>query len=120
MDTAGFLQLARLDAAALESWVDAGWIIPRQEAEARRFSQIDVARTQLIRDLKHDLGVNDEGIGIILDLVDQIHGLRGLLRDLSAVLSAQPEAIRHAVAVEFRTVAEHRIDKSGRDDQQLK
>ena len=29
-----------------------------------------------------DLGVNDEGIAVILDLVDQLHGLRRTLREL--------------------------------------
>ena len=40
------------------------------------FSDMDVARAHLIRDLKGDFGVNDEGVDIILHLVDQLHGLR--------------------------------------------
>jgi chaperone modulatory protein CbpM len=40
---------------------------------------------QLIKDLKVDFGVNDEGIAIILHLIDQLHGLRCLLRDIQAV-----------------------------------
>jgi chaperone modulatory protein CbpM len=28
------------------------------------------------------MGVNDEGIGIILDLIDQVHGLRSILQAL--------------------------------------
>jgi chaperone modulatory protein CbpM len=35
-----------------------------------------MARAQLILDLERDLGVNREGIGIILSLLDQVHGLR--------------------------------------------
>jgi chaperone modulatory protein CbpM len=35
------------------------------------------------------MGVNDEGIGIILSLVDQTHGLRRVLREL---LQASQEA----------------------------
>jgi chaperone modulatory protein CbpM len=41
-----------------------------------------MARAQLIQDLRRDLGVNDEAIPIILDLIDQVHGLRRLLRGL--------------------------------------
>jgi chaperone modulatory protein CbpM len=33
----------------------------------------------LIRDLTNDLGVNAEGVGVILHLIDQMHGLRGAL-----------------------------------------
>ena len=43
------------------------------------FTEADLARAQLIRDLQHDLGVNREGIGIILNLLDQVHGLRQAL-----------------------------------------
>jgi chaperone modulatory protein CbpM len=46
------------------------------------FSDADVARVQLIRDLKNDLGINDEGVGVILNLVDQVHGLRRVLTEL--------------------------------------
>jgi chaperone modulatory protein CbpM len=48
-------------------------------------SEIDLARVQLIKDLKVDFGVNDEGVAIILHLIDQLHGLRCLLRDIQAV-----------------------------------
>jgi chaperone modulatory protein CbpM len=42
----------------------------------------------LIRDLQ-DLGVNDDGIPIILDLVDQVHGLRYVLRELLSTIKTQ-------------------------------
>src|SRR5262249_12254478 len=51
-------------------------------------SDIDLARARLIRDLREDFGVNDEGISVILHLVDQMHGLRrsmqGLLDEMRA------------------------------------
>jgi chaperone modulatory protein CbpM len=43
------------------------------------FSEVDLARAELIRDLMQDLGVNDEGVGVILNLLDQLHGLRRAL-----------------------------------------
>jgi len=52
------------------------------------FSDVDLARAQLIRDLRDDFGVNDEGISVILHLIDQMHGLRrsmhGLLDEMRA------------------------------------
>ncbi len=103
MDTEGFLRAARVDITVLETWIEAGWIVPR-ETELSRFSPVDVARAQLIRDLKNDMGVNDEGIAIILDLVDQIHGLRGRLRELCGALSTRPDVVR-AIVAEMETVA---------------
>jgi len=79
MDAQEFVVHAQIDAEALNEWVEAGWIIPRRDGRRRRFSEIDLARAHLIRDLQ-SLGVNDEGIPVILDLIDQLHGLRRILR----------------------------------------
>ena len=70
-----FLVRVRIDRHLLESWIAAGWLIPQRHPELI-FSDIDLARAQLIRELKEDFGVNDEGISLILHLLDQIHGLR--------------------------------------------
>ena len=70
-----------LDAGTLQLWIEEGWLLPRRDPDFA-FSEGDVARAQLILDLKREMGVNDEGIGIILSLVDQMHGLRRVLREL--------------------------------------
>jgi chaperone modulatory protein CbpM len=51
---------------------------------------IDVARARLIRDLA-DIGVNDEGIPVILNLVDQMHGLRRALHEVLSAVRARAE-----------------------------
>ena len=63
-------------------WIREEWLIPGKSAGELTFSDADIARAQLIRDLKNDLGVNDEGVGVILSLVDQVHGLRGVLTEV--------------------------------------
>jgi chaperone modulatory protein CbpM len=73
----------------LRRWVEAGWIHPGAGGEAGNFSEIDVARAQLIRDLDGAMGVNGEGVAIILSLLDQIHGLRRTLRRANSVIIAQ-------------------------------
>jgi chaperone modulatory protein CbpM len=105
MDMSAFLLHARLDAEVLETWIGAGWVMPRRESEAPLFSEIDVARVQLIRELREDMGVNDEGIAIILDLVDQIHGLRCALREVCSALDAQPESVRRRIRAGIRDAA---------------
>ena len=82
--TREFLLRAQLDAETLEAWIAAGWLLPRGDDEEARFAEIDIARARLIRDLQAEIGVNDEGVGVTLDLLDQIHGLRRLMRDLLA------------------------------------
>jgi chaperone modulatory protein CbpM len=75
-----FTLRARLDDATLTAWIAEEWIIPCSPEPA--FGEVDLARAALIRDLKHDLDVNDAGIGVILNLVDQVHGLRRTLGEL--------------------------------------
>jgi chaperone modulatory protein CbpM len=77
-----FLMQSRLDAQALDAWIEAGWLRPRGSREEREFADIDLARARLIGDLSGDLGINDEAIPVVLDLIDQIHGLRRLVREL--------------------------------------
>ncbi len=97
-----FCLRAELEGSVVEAWVAAGWLIPETTEGPRRFSEADLARARLIRDLHEDLGVNDEGIAIILDLLDQVHGLRRSLRELSEALSALPETTRVRIQEELR------------------
>ena len=77
-----FLLRARVEHQSLEAWIAAGWLVPPQTEPQPMFSDVDLARAQLIRDLHEDLGVNDEGISVILHLIDQMHGLRRSMQEL--------------------------------------
>lgn len=85
MDTREFLLRTRLDVQALASWTAAGWLAPDRNTARPDFSEIDVARASLILDLQK-IGINDEAVPVVLDLIDQIHGLRRVLRDLLAAM----------------------------------
>jgi len=76
-----FLERARLDRRTLTVWIEEEWLIPSRSAPEFTFTEMDVARARLIRDLKDNMGVNDEGLGVILHLLDQMHGLRKALAD---------------------------------------
>jgi len=77
-----FLARADLDQETLDVWIKEEWLVPRRTATELTFSEVDLARAKLIQDLRRDIGVNDEGVGVILNLVDQVHGLRRALADL--------------------------------------
>jgi len=78
-----FLHRAGLEVQTLNIWLEQRWLIPDQTSAGMDFSEMDVARAHLIRDLKADFGVNDEGVDVILHLVDQLHGLRRALAQLN-------------------------------------
>lgn len=79
---------APVDDEKLDLWIEAGWLTQHQNLSGQRFSDVDFARARLIRDLQ-DLGVNDDSVPIILGLVDQLHGLRHLIRELLLTIKAQ-------------------------------
>jgi chaperone modulatory protein CbpM len=76
-----FLERARLDRGTLTIWIEEEWLIPSQTAHELAFTEMDLARANLIHDLKDKMGVNDEGLGLILHLLDQMHALRRALAD---------------------------------------
>jgi len=107
-----FLLKAHLDVAELEAWLAAGWLAPQQNKEVQFFSDMDVARAQFIHDLKHDLGVNDEGVTVVLDVVDQLYGLRRTMRKFLWAIHAQPESLRSEVLFEMSEVLQWSADDS--------
>ncbi|WP_426414006.1 chaperone modulator CbpM [Bradyrhizobium ganzhouense] len=76
MNKQEFLASSGLRVQTLELWLEQRWLIPAESASGVLFSDGDVARAHLIQDLKGDFGVNDEGIDVILHLIDQLHGVR--------------------------------------------
>jgi chaperone modulatory protein CbpM len=83
-----FLERARLDRRTLQVWIEEEWLLPGRGDNEPAFTDMDLARVGLIRDLKDKMGVNDEGLGVILHLIDQMHALR---RALSAALDSARE-----------------------------
>jgi len=77
-----FLSLASLDQHTLETWIEEEWLVPTRSGAEIAFSDADVARARLIVDLMNELGVNSEGVGVILHLLDQMHGLRSVMAGL--------------------------------------
>jgi chaperone modulatory protein CbpM len=46
------------------------------------------------------MGVNSEGVAVILSLLDQIHGLRRTLRRMNSVIIAQDAPVRERIMYE--------------------
>jgi chaperone modulatory protein CbpM len=93
MEPEKFVVHARIDVQTLEMWVEAGWLVPGHVEGRVHYSEVDLARAHLINDLS-GLGVNEAGVPIVLDLLDQLHGLRRALRDVLAARSGEPPDVR--------------------------
>jgi chaperone modulatory protein CbpM len=77
-------------------WVREGLIKPADE-QAQGFSEADIARAELIRNLEDELGFVEEDVPVLLSLIDQIHGLRAELRGLLEALEDLPPDVRTTV-----------------------
>jgi len=91
IDLEKFLRELGLERPTLEQWIEREWVTPAPASSPRapadiELSEADVARVIFIRDLRSDFGVNDEGVEIVLHLVDQLHGLRRAMRNLRVEL----------------------------------
>jgi chaperone modulatory protein CbpM len=85
-----FLSLSGIGHEMLNAWIEEEWLIPSGSPPELSFSEIDIARARFIRDLQVDFGVNDEGVGVILNLVDQLYGMRRTLMELRHAVRTNP------------------------------
>ena len=81
-----FLYRSQLDQETLEVWIQEEWLVPSETEGEPEFSEADLARAKLIRDLTHDMGVNNEGVGVILNLLDQVHSLRKAMAEMQLAM----------------------------------
>jgi chaperone modulatory protein CbpM len=88
-----FIDRSHLDLPTLNAWIEAEWLVPIATKRRFDFSDAELARVRLIQDLKADFGVNDDGVSIILHLLDQLHGLRCLVRDIQTMET--PDRTKH-------------------------
>ena len=82
----------------LRRWVEKGWVVPQRREGEFWFREIDVARVQLVIEMRRDFAIAEDGVPTVLSLVDQVYGLRNQLRQLSEAIQAQPGDVQKAIA----------------------
>jgi chaperone modulatory protein CbpM len=94
MDDKEFCTHLGIDVTVVEFWITEGWLRPHMSAGRRDFRQADMARGRLILDLVQRMGVNDAGVDVVMDLIDQIHGLRDAVAMVKSAIETQDEETR--------------------------
>jgi chaperone modulatory protein CbpM len=90
--------VAGLEAGEVEQWIGNAWLRAEGPPGQYRFEEIDVARVRLIRELRNDLGIDDETLPVVLSLIDQLYATRRQMRKLrQAVEEAAPDEVRQAI-----------------------
>ena len=87
-------RLVGLDRRELARWVENRWVLPERNGETWLFHEVDVARVELILEIRHEFAIDDEALPMVLGLLDQVYGLRRQLRRLCDALAAQPPEVQ--------------------------
>ncbi len=88
-------RVQRLTVTRLRVFVTQGLIKPADETP--RYSEADIARAALICNLEDELGFDEDDVPVLLNLIDQIHGLRSELRGLIEAVEGLPPDMRATV-----------------------
>jgi chaperone modulatory protein CbpM len=85
-----------LTEAQIHAFIREDWIRPAQHQGEPLFNDGDVARIQLIMDLRATMDVEAETLPIVLSLLDQLYATR---RQLRRVIDEADPALRDRLAV---------------------
>jgi chaperone modulatory protein CbpM len=90
-------RLAGLDRLELARWVENRWVLPERRGETWLFHEVDVARVELILEIRHEFAIDDEALPLVLGLLDQVYSLRRQLNRLCDALAVQPPEMQATI-----------------------
>jgi chaperone modulatory protein CbpM len=100
------VRYAGLDRRELHDWIEEGWVRPEQSGETWNFAEVDIARVELILEIRREFAIDEEGLPLVLNLLDQVYTLRRQMRLLCGALSAQPPEVQAAIRRAWQSTGE--------------
>ena len=91
------LRLRGLERRELVRWVENRWVLPEHHGDRWVFHEVDVARVELIFDIRRDFAIDDDAMGLVLSLLDQVYDLRRQMRRLCGAVATQPPDVQDAI-----------------------
>ena len=89
--------VTRLTRARLTTYVKHEFLSPTQSEAGPVYSLADLARIELICDLTEQFDFNEDALGVVLSLIDQLHGVRSELRRVMGAIEAQPDDVQSQI-----------------------
>ena len=84
----------RLTPMRLSGFVAARIVQPLTRGDGPAFRSIDLARIELLCDLSEGFDLDDDALGLVLFLVDQLHEARRDVRALCSAVAEEPPMVR--------------------------
>lgn len=93
-----------LTAEQLDRYIGAGVVQPVQSQTGPLFREIDIARLSLLIDLAEGYHLDDDALGMVMSLLDQLHGLRGEMRAILDAVAQEPPETRARLGHSIRSL----------------
>jgi chaperone modulatory protein CbpM len=90
-------RLRGLGRRELTRWIENRWVLPEPRGQTWIFHDVDIARVELILEIRREFAVDEEALPVVLGLLDQVYDLRRQLRRMCDALAAQPHEVQEAV-----------------------
>lgn len=88
------LAVPRLTELRLARFVEARIVLPVEGLDGPSFRRIDLARIELLCELTEEFDLDEDGLGLVISLVDQLHAARRDLRAICRVIASEPPEVR--------------------------
>jgi chaperone modulatory protein CbpM len=93
-----FEAIPRLTSVLLMSFVEAEVIQPVHSKKGPVFRQIDIVRIELACDLSEQFELQGDALGMVLSLVDGLHGVRAELKAVLRAIEEEEPEIRNRLS----------------------
>ncbi len=90
-----------LSHSRLAAFLAADLVMPLSSTTGPMFRSVDLARLELLCDLADHFDLEDDALGIVIGLVDQLHTARLRLHAMALAMEAEPQDLRQRVGARF-------------------
>ncbi len=90
--------VTRLTPNRLTRFVQADIIRPVLSDTGPKFRDIDLARLELLCELSDEFDLDEDALGMIISLIDQLHAARSDLRRILTALQSESDDVRQRLA----------------------
>jgi len=94
--------VSRLTHTQLTAFVEAEIVTPLHTETGLYFRQVDLVRMELLCELSENFDLTEDALGVVINLIDQLHAVRDDLRTVLQAIEAEPEDVRERIAAALR------------------
>ena len=91
----------------LISFINAEVVTPVHTEHGLVFSKVDLVRIELLCELSEQFDLDDDALGVVISLIDQLHGVRAELRTVLEVIETEPVDVQNRIGKALQYARTH-------------